>query len=114
MATQARTMLALRESDASWRTLLDRVALAADAELHESAKYHQAGVDAGNGWQRQENGGAWGADWFGRAQAAVIYIFVNDYHEAIYFIRGTDDKRGAASWALQLHDEPPEKCASAP
>ena len=48
------------------------------------------GVDAGNGWQRQENGGVWGSDWFGRAQAAVIYILVNDYHEAIYFIRGTD------------------------
>ena len=63
---------------------------AADAELHDSAKYQQMGVDAGNGWQRQENGGAWGADWFGRAQAAVVYIFVNDYHEAIYFIRGTD------------------------
>jgi len=92
MAGQACTLLALRDSDASWRTFLDRVALAADAELHESAKYQQTGVDAGNGWQRQENGGAWGTDWFGRAQAAVIYIFVNDYHEAIYFIRGTDAK----------------------
>jgi hypothetical protein len=26
-------------------------------------------------------------DWFGRAQAAVICIMVNDYHEATYFIR---------------------------
>jgi hypothetical protein len=26
----------------------------------------------------------------GRAQAAVIYIYVNDFHEAIYFVRGTD------------------------
>ena len=34
--------------------------------------------------------GVWGTDWFGRAQAAVIYIFVNDFHEALYFIRGTD------------------------
>ena len=92
MAAQARTLIALRESDAAWRALLDRTALAADADLHEAAKYHQAGVDAGNGWQRQENGGKWGADWFGRALAAVIYIYVNDYHEAIYFIRGTDDK----------------------
>jgi hypothetical protein len=50
------------------------------------------GVDAGNGWQRQNNGGAWGTDWLGRAQAAAIYIYVNDYHEAIYFIRGTDAK----------------------
>ena len=90
MAGQARTLLALRESDPSWRGLLDRAALEADAELHDGAKYHQAGVDTGNGWQRQENGGAWGGDWFGRAQAAVIYIFVNDYREAIYFIRGTD------------------------
>jgi hypothetical protein len=32
------------------------------------------------------------SDWFGRAQAAVIYIMVNDHHEAIYFIRGTDAK----------------------
>jgi hypothetical protein len=50
------------------------------------------GVDAGNGWQRQKNGGAWGSDWFGRAQAGVIYIMVNDHREAIYFIRGTDAK----------------------
>lgn len=34
--------------------------------------------------------GAGRSDWFGRAQATVIYIYVNDYHEAIYFIRGTD------------------------
>jgi len=92
MVGQARTLLALRESDVSWRRLIDRVALEADAELHDGAKYHQVGVDSGNGWQRQENGGAWGTDWFGRAQAAVIYIFVNDYREAIYFIRGTDAK----------------------
>jgi hypothetical protein len=92
MAEQARTLLALRESDPRWKALLDSVALQADAELHESAKYQQAGVDGGNGWQRQLNGGAWGTDWFGRAQAAVIYIYVNDYHEAIYWIRGTDAK----------------------
>lgn len=59
MANQARTLIALRYSSDSWRALLDRVALAADAELHEGAKYHQTGVDAGNGWQRQENGGEW-------------------------------------------------------
>ena len=88
--SRLRALLALREVDPAWRALLDRVALQADAELHDSAKYQQTGVDTGNGWQRQENGGAWGADWFGRAQAAVIYIFVNDYHEAVYFIRGTD------------------------
>lgn len=92
MAAQARTLLALRDADASWKPLIDRAALAADAELQEGARYHQTGVDAGNGWQRQENGGVWGTDWFGRAQAAVIYIYVNDYHEAIYFIRGTDAK----------------------
>jgi len=60
--------------------------------LHDGAKYHQVGIDTGNGWQRQENGGLWGTDWFGRAQAAVVYIYVNDYHEAMYFIRGTDAK----------------------
>jgi hypothetical protein len=64
----------------------------ADAELQEGARYEQTGLDAGNGWQRQANAGVWGADWYGRAQAAVIYIYVNDYHEAIYFIRGTDAK----------------------
>ncbi|PTD17025.1 DUF1254 domain-containing protein [Sphingomonas fennica] len=90
MAEQARALLALRKSSDQWRTLLDRVALAADAELHAAARYDQVGVDAGNGWQRQENSGVWGSDWFGRALAAVIYIYVNDYHEAIYFIRGTD------------------------
>jgi len=75
-----------------WQALLDQAAIEADVSLHASAKYEQVGVDAGNGWQRQPNGGLWGSDWFGRAQAAVIYILVNDYHEAVYFIRGTDAK----------------------
>lgn len=92
MADQARTLLALRDSSAQWKAVLDQVVLASDSELHASARYDQVGVDAGNGWQRQENGGAWGTDWFGRAQAAVVYIYVNDYHEAIYFVRGTDAK----------------------
>jgi hypothetical protein len=90
MADQARTLIALRKSDLVYRALLDRTALAANASLHASSRYEQVGVDAGNGWQRQENGGVWGSDWFSRAQAAVIYIMVNDHHEAIYFIRGTD------------------------
>lgn len=90
MAAQARTLLGLRASDPRWKALLDRAALTADAELYEGARYDQVGVDAGNGWQRQENGGAWGTDWYGRALAAVIYIYVNDYHEAAYLIRGTD------------------------
>ncbi|AKC86683.1 DUF1254 domain-containing protein [Pseudoxanthomonas suwonensis] len=92
MAEQARTLIALRKSDPRWKGLLDRAALAADTELYEGARYEQVGVDCGNGWQRQENGGTWGTDWFGRAQAAAIYIFVNDYHEATYFIRGVDAK----------------------
>jgi hypothetical protein len=66
--------------------------LAADAALHTSARYQQVGVDVGNGWQCQQDGGLWGTDWFGRGQAAVVYILVNDYHEALYFIRGTDAK----------------------
>ena len=41
-------------------------------------------------WRRQPDGGLWGSDWYGRAIAAVIYIFVNDYHEAVYLTRGTD------------------------
>jgi hypothetical protein len=92
MAEQARTLVALRKSSPAWNAILDEAALQADVSLHTSARYEQVGVDAGNGWQRQSNGGLWGADWFGRAQAAVVYILVNDYHEAIYFIRGTDAK----------------------
>jgi hypothetical protein len=92
MAEQARTLIALRNSSPAWKAILDDAALQADVALHTSAKYEQVGVDAGNGWQRQNNGGLWGADWFGRAQAAVVYILVNDYLEAIYFIRGTDAK----------------------
>jgi hypothetical protein len=92
MADQARTLIALRKSDAHYKSWLDRAALAADASLHESSSYARVGVDAGNGWQRQKDGGVWGSDWFGRAQAAVIYIMVNDHREAIYFIRGTDAK----------------------
>jgi len=92
MADQARSLIALRKASPDHRMLLDRVALAADASLHTGSRYEQVGVDTGNGWQRQENGGVWGSDWFGRAQAAVIYIMVNDHHEAIYFIRGTDAK----------------------
>ena len=56
-----------------YRALLDRAALAADAALHAAA-LRAGGVDAGNGWQQQEGAGPWGSDWFGRAQAAVIYI----------------------------------------
>jgi hypothetical protein len=92
MADQARTLVALRKSNDNYKTLLDRTTLAANSSLHESSRYEQVGVDAGNGWQRQENGGVWGTDWFGRAQAAVIYIMVNDHHEAIYCIRGTDSR----------------------
>lgn len=92
MAAQAQALIALRHSDPAWQTLLDKAALAADVALHQSAKYEQVGVDVGNGWQRQKNGGLWGTDWFGRAQAAVIYILVNDWHEAAYLLRGTDAK----------------------
>ncbi len=90
MADQARTFIALRKSSPTWKALLDKTALEADSALHTSARYEQVGVDVGNGWQRQKDGGLWGTDWFGRAQAAVIYILVNDYHEAAYLIRGTD------------------------
>jgi hypothetical protein len=94
MADQARALVALYDSSPDWKALLDRAALAADVALRDSGLYHQVGVDAGNGWQRQESGGVWGTDWFGRALAAKVYIYVNDYQEAIYLIRGTDD-RGA-------------------
>jgi len=90
MADQARTLLALYRSDPSYKTLLEDVALEADTELRAGASYVHSGVDNGNGWQRQENSGVWGTDWFGRAQAAVIYIMVNDNKEAIYWMRATD------------------------
>jgi len=92
MAGQARTLIALRESTPAYRLLLDRVALAAHADLHASSSYLQVGSDAGNGWQRQEDAGVWQEDWFSRAQATVIYVYVNDYREATYFVRGTDAK----------------------
>jgi len=87
---QARALVALHRTSDRYRPLLDRAALVAHVALHDSATYAQAGLDAGNGWRRQPNGGVWGSDWYGRAIAAVIYIFVNDYHEAVYLIRGTD------------------------
>ncbi len=90
MADHARTLLALHESDASWRALLERAVRAADVDLHEVAKYQQAGVAAAGGWQRQENGGAWKTDWFGRALAAVIHVGVDDCREVVHSFRGTD------------------------
>ncbi len=113
MADQARTLIALRKSDPAWKVLLDRAALTANASLQTSARYEQVGVDAGNGWQRQNDGGVWGSDWFGRAQAAVIYILVNDYHEAVYFIRATDakgaflDGRHRYTWTFPKDALPP-------
>lgn len=92
MAEQARALVMLRKSSSVWKAILDGAALQADFLLRTSARYEQVGVDVGNGWQRQSDSGVWGADWFGRAQAAVIYILVNDYHEAVYFIRATDAK----------------------
>jgi len=92
MAAQAKTLIALRNSNPQYKALLDTEALAADSALHTSSTYVQVGLDAGNGWQKQEGAGLWGSDWFSRAQATVIYIYVNDYREATYFIRGTDAK----------------------
>ncbi len=63
MADQARTLIALRKSNTNYKVLLDRAALAADAALHASSNYVQVGVDAGNGWQKQEDAGLWGTDW---------------------------------------------------
>jgi hypothetical protein len=90
MGDQARALVALYRNDERYRGLLDRAALSAYASLHDAATYAQVGLDAGNGWQRQPGAGLWGSDWYGRALAAVIYIFVNDFHEAVYLTRGTD------------------------
>jgi len=92
MAEQARVLLALRERDPAWKALLDQTAMIADAELFQGARYEQVGTNAGNGWQRQANSGRWGSDWLSRAQAAAIYIYVNDFEEAAYLIRGVDDQ----------------------
>jgi hypothetical protein len=89
---QARALVALHRSNGHYRPILDRVALSAYAALHDAATYAQAGLEAGNGWRRQSDGRAVGSDWYGRAIAAVIYIFVNDYHEAVYLTRGTDSQ----------------------
>jgi hypothetical protein len=61
MADQARTLIGLRKTSPYHKALLDRAALATHTALHASSRYEQVGVDAGNGWQRQENGGVWGA-----------------------------------------------------
>jgi hypothetical protein len=57
MADQARTLIALRKSNSSYKSLLDRAALAADASLRASSRYEQVDIDVANAWQRQENGG---------------------------------------------------------
>lgn len=56
-AEQAKTLVALGKSDPKWQALLDREVIEADVSLHASGKYEQVGVDVGNGWQRQNNGG---------------------------------------------------------
>jgi hypothetical protein len=90
MADQARALTVLHDSSPAWAAMLDRVAQESEVALRDSGLYHQVGVECGNGWQRQKNGGVWGSDWFGRALAAKAYIYVNDYREAMYLIRGTD------------------------
>ena len=75
---QARALVSLRRNSEHHRPILDQVALSAYAALHDAATYTQVGLDTGNGWRRQPDSGLWGSDWYGRAVAAVIYIFVND------------------------------------
>ncbi len=90
MLEQSKVLINLYESDPIYKDLLDRAALEADTQLKTGAHYQFVGTQVGNGWQRQHHGGIWGTNWFGRAQAAVIYIMVNDYREALYFLRATD------------------------
>jgi hypothetical protein len=42
-------LIALRNSNANDKILLDRAALAANASLHTSSRHEQMGVDVGNG-----------------------------------------------------------------
>jgi hypothetical protein len=87
---QARALVALHRTNDQYRAILGRVALSAYPALRDVATCTQAGLDAGNGWRRQPDGGLRGSDWYGRATAPVMYIFVNEYHEALYLTRGTD------------------------
>lgn len=113
MADQARALVVLYETDDTFRSILDRVAVSSHVHLHATANYIQTGLDAGNGWRRQPNGGVWGSDWYGRARAAAIYIFVNDFHEALYLTRGLDSSGqvldGAANYTITFDadDLPP-------
>ena len=106
MADQARTLLALRKADPAWKALIDHAALEADAELHDGAKYHQVGVDVGNGWQRQENAGLWGTDWFGRAGSSDLYLRQRLSRSAVLHPRHRCAKR-VAFWPVPLHHDFP-------
>ncbi len=94
-----------------WQALLDRTAIAADASLHDSGRYDPGRRRRRQWLAAQENGGL--GDGLVRPRAGpVIYIYVNDYQEAIYFIRGTDAK-GALLEGRTLHDDVPEGRAAA-
>lgn len=101
---QARALVALHRRNEHYRPILDRVALSAYAALHDAATYAQAGLEAGNGWRRQPSAGLWGSDWYGRAIAAVIYIFVNDYTKRLPDPRHRQP-RPAPQRPRSLHDD---------
>jgi hypothetical protein len=113
MADQAHTLIALRHAEPWCRELLDQVAHSADADLHASSTFALVGIDAGNGWRRQEGAGTWKDDWFGRAQAAVIYSLVDDHREVTCLVRAGDadgallDGRRRYRMRFQKHALPP-------
>ena len=108
MAEQARTLLALREGGSRLESIdrsrctRSRCRVARQRQVPPGGRRCRA--TAGSA---RRTAGLWGTDWFGRAQAAVIYIFVNDFHEALYFIRGTDAAERLSLRPVPLHDDLP-------
>ena len=51
--------------------------------------------------------GVWGTDRLGRGLAAKVYLYGNDFHEAMYLIHGTDAKSTPAQRQVsERHDIP--------
>ncbi len=90
MIEQAKSLIALYQHDHVYKILLDQAALEAYTELKTGSKYQFLGVDAGNGWQRQENAGCWGSDWYGRAQASAVNLLGSNSKDVLTFTRATD------------------------
>ena len=108
MADQARTLLALREADPVWRALLDRAAREADAELHDSAKYHQVGVDRVTAGSARETAGC--GDRLVRPRAGSSDLHICQRLSRSDVLHPRHRRRGRFSLRpLRLHDDIPAK-----